>query len=250
MLRVEGINVHYGHVQAVRQASIEVHEGEIVTLLGPNGAGKSSLMNTIIGLQAPTSGSITWHDARLDGCSPHQAADQGVALVPEGRQLLHAMNVRDNLLLGGYRHHRGSVMDLLGPIRRLIGSDDVQRRLANVFALFPRLKERQTQMASSLSGGEQQMLAVGRALMSEPTLMLLDEPSIGLAPNLVHEILALLERLRQDGMTILLVEQDAHAALRIADRGYVIETGRIVLDGTSKELLNSPRMRRAYLGLG
>jgi len=250
MLRVQEISVHYGHVQAVRRASIEVREGEIVALLGPNGAGKSSLLNTIVGAQASSAGTIHWNEACLDGCSPHQTADQGLALVPEGRQLLHSMSVRDNLLLGGYRHHRGSFMDLLGPVRRLLRDDDVQRRMQAVFALFPRLGERPSQTASSLSGGEQQMLAIGRALMSEPTLMLLDEPSIGLAPNLVREILELLERLRQGGMTILLVEQDAHSALRIADRGYVMETGRIVADGTSRELIESPRMRRAYLGLG
>ena len=249
MLHVEGVSVRYGHIQAVREVSLTVEPGEIVTLLGANGAGKSSLLNSIAGLLRPAAGEIAWQGQRLDGLSGHQVAQAGVALVPEGRQILPSMTVRDNLLLGGYIHHAHSLRDLLGPIGVLLARADVQERLERVFGLFGRLRERLTQMAGSLSGGEQQMLAIGRALMASPTLLLLDEPSIGLAPNLVREILGLLQMLRSQGLTILLVEQDARAALRIADRGYVMETGRLVADGTAHELLNSARMRRAYLGM-
>lgn len=249
MLKVEGISVHYGRIQAVREVTIEVQPGEIVTMLGPNGAGKSSLLKTIVGLKRATEGMVSWQGHRLDTLSAHQVAQMGIALVPEGRQILPTMTVQDNLLLGGYVHHSRSLSDLLGPIGRLLRQDGVSQRMEYVFTLFGRLQERRTQMAGSLSGGEQQMLAIGRALMASPSLLLLDEPSIGLAPNLVREILELLQHLRNEGLTILLVEQDAHAALRIADRGYVMETGRIVAEGTARELLSSPRMRRAYLGM-
>lgn len=248
MLNVSSVSVHYGHIQAVRRASLIVQQGEIVALLGPNGAGKSSLLNAIIGLKPPSEGQILWESQRLDGLPPYHIARLGVTLVPEGRQVLPTMTVRDNLILGSYVHHQGNMRDLLAPMRWLLRRQDVQARLANVFRLFPRLEERQRQLAGSLSGGEQQMLAIGRALMASPRLLLLDEPSIGLAPNLVREILATLARLRDEGLTILLVEQDAHAALRIADRAYVMETGRIVTEGTAKELFASTHMRRAYLG--
>jgi branched-chain amino acid transport system ATP-binding protein len=171
-----------------------------------------------------------------------------VALVPEGRQILPTLSVRDNLVLGAYQHLARRLPNLLAPSAWVLAQPDVQDRLANVHRLFPRLQERPQQMAGSLSGGEQQMLAIGRALMAAPSLLLLDEPSIGLAPNLVQEILALLQRLRAEGLTVLLVEQDAHAALRIADRGYVMETGRIVLEDEARALLASPSIRRAYLG--
>ena len=249
MLEVEELSVQYGHIQAVRSVSLFVEPGEIVTLLGPNGAGKSSLLKTIVGLQVPSGGQITWNGQRLDGLAAHKIAQTGIALVPEGRQILPTMNVRDNLLLGGYVHHARHLGALLGPVQWLLRTPRVQSSLDNVFRLFPRLAERQSQQAGNLSGGEQQMLATGRALMASPQLILLDEPSIGLAPNLVHETMQLLVRLRNEGLTVLLVEQDAHAALRIADRGYVMETGRIVAEGTAKELLASSRMRRAYLGI-
>lgn len=249
MLNVEGVSVHYGHIQAVRRASLTVQPGEIVALLGANGAGKSSLLRAIVGLQATSEGNIHWNGHRLDGMPPHRIAQAGVALVPEGRQLLPTMSVRDNLLLGGYGHHVSRISDLFMPVQWLLRRDDVKARLANVFRLFPHLEGRQAQMTWSLSGGEQQMLAIGRALMAAPQLLLLDEPSIGLAPNLVREILATLAHLRDEGLTILLVEQDAHAALRIADRGYVMETGRIAAEGTARELLSSAHMRRAYLGM-
>lgn len=248
MLRVEEISIAYGHIQAVRQVSLTVARGEIVALLGPNGAGKSSLMRTIAGLQAPLSGEISWDAVRLAGRGAPAVARAGVSLVPEGRQLQTTLSVHDNLLLGGYLHHVRSWRDLLGPVGWLSRRADVQARIARVFALFPRLEERQRQMAGSLSGGEQQMLAIGRAMMAEPQLLLLDEPSVGLAPNLVREILATLTRLNEQGVTILLVEQDAHAALRIVQRAYIMETGRIVAEGTPRELLASPQMRNAYLG--
>ncbi len=249
MLTVENLSVRYGHIHAVREASLTVEPGEIVAILGANGAGKSSLLKAIVGLEPAVDGTVSWREQRLDQLSAHQVAHTGVALVPEGRQVLPTMSVRDNLLLGGYKHHAGRLRDLLGPISWLMRDVGLQDRLDRVFRLFPRLEERQGQMAGSLSGGEQQMLATGRALMASPELLLLDEPSIGLAPNLVRDTMQLLVGLRQEGLTILLVEQDAHAALRIADRGYVMETGRVVADGTAKELLASPRMRRAYLGI-
>jgi branched-chain amino acid transport system ATP-binding protein len=249
MLTVEGLSVRYGHIHAVREANLSVETGEIVAILGANGAGKSSLLKAIVGLEPVVEGTVSWREQRLDQLSAHQVAHTGVALVPEGRQILPTMSVRDNLLLGGYKHHTGRWRDLLGPISWLMRDAGLQERLDRVFRLFPRLEERQGQMAGSLSGGEQQMLATGRALMASPELLLLDEPSIGLAPNLVRDTMQLLVGLRQEGLTILLVEQDAHAALRIADRGYVMETGRVVADGTAKELLASPRMRRAYLGI-
>ena len=248
MLHIDGASVYYGSVQAVRSVSVDVEIGEIVTLLGPNGAGKSSLLRAIAGLQPLSEGEILWNGRRMDGLSAHQIAHTGITLVPEGRQLLTTMSVRDNLLLGGYIHHAGRVAHLLSPVRYLLTLPSVQDRLCNVFRLFPRLEERQSQMSGTLSGGEQQMVAIGRAMMASPQLLLLDEPSVGLAPNLVQEILQLLKRLHEEGLTILLVEQDAHAALRIADRGYVMETGRVVAEGTPKELLASPLMRHAYLG--
>lgn len=249
MLKVDSVSVRYGHIQAVRNVSLSVESGEIVTLLGPNGAGKSSLLRAMVGLQTPSEGQIWWNDQRIDILPAHKVAHTGITLVPEGRDILPAMSVRDNLLLGGYSHHAGHWRDLIGPIWWLWNTSSVRSRLANVFRLFPRLEERQSQTAGSLSGGEQQMLATGRALMATPQLLLLDEPSVGLAPNLVHEIMQLLVRLCDQGLTILLVEQDAHAALRVANRGYVMETGRIVAEGTAKELLASSRMRRAYLGI-
>jgi branched-chain amino acid transport system ATP-binding protein len=249
MLKIEGMSVFYGRVQAVRRASLTVAEGEIVALLGANGAGKSSLLKALAGLQPPAEGSFSWCGQSLAGLPAHKIALRGVALVPEGRQLLTPLTVRDNLLVGGFGHHAGSLRDLLGPLHWVLARPEVQERLARVYGLFPRLQEREHQLAGSLSGGEQQMLAIARGLMGSPRLLLLDEPSVGLAPALVREILELLPRLRSEGLTVLLVEQDAHAALRIADRGYVMETGRIVAEGTARQLLDSPQMRRAYLGI-
>ncbi|NLG28864.1 MAG: ABC transporter ATP-binding protein [Chloroflexi bacterium] len=248
MLSVEALSVHYGRVQAVREVSLAVHRGEIVALLGANGAGKSSLLQAIVGLVPPSAGRIWWQGVQLDRLPAHRVSQAGVALVPEGRQILPTLSVRDNLLLGAYQQLARSPRTLLSSPGWALRQPLLTERLARVFALFPRLDERCAQMAASLSGGEQQMLAIGRALMSAPSLLLLDEPSIGLAPNLVQEILALLARLRDEGLTVLLVEQDAHAALRIADRGYVMETGRIAVEDEARALLASPSIRRAYLG--
>ncbi len=247
-LVVRDVSVHYGRVQAVRRASLEVHAGEVVALLGANGAGKSSLLRAIAGLERPSEGQVLWGAERLDGLPAHRLARAGVALVPEGRCLLASLTVRDNLLLGAYVHLSGSAGALLGPLSAALRRPAVRERLEGVYRLFPRLAEREEQVSGSLSGGEQQMLAIARALMASPRLLLLDEPSIGLAPNLVREILGLLTRLRSEGLTILVVEQDAHAALGVADRGYVMENGRIVADGPARVLLGSERMRRAYLG--
>ncbi len=248
MFKAEAVSVRYGHIHAVRDVSLIIEPGEIVSLLGPNGAGKSSLLRAFAGLQSPSSGQIWWNGQRLDLLTAHQIAHTGITLVPEGRKLFSTMTVQDNLMLGGYTHHAGHLKDLLGGVGRLLKRASVQERLTNVFRLFPRLQERRRQMAGSLSGGEQQMLAMGRALMASPQLLLLDEPSIGLAPNLAREIFRLLDQLRSEGLTILLVEQDAHAALRIADRGYILETGHIVAEGSARELLASQSMRHAYLG--
>lgn len=250
MLRIDEIGVYYGQVQAVRRVTLHVMPGEIVTVLGGNGAGKSSLLSAIVGLVPTAHGRVSWGEQRLDGpeSSTHRTARLGVALVPEGRQLFSTMTVRVNLLIGGYQHHARRLHDLLGPLSQLAQHQGLRQRLERVYDLFPRLHERQEQIAGSLSGGEQQMLAIGRALMASPRALLLDEPSIGLAPRLAGQILQQLVGLRQEGLAILLVEQDAHAALRIADRGYVMETGRIVAEGTAKQLLSSERMRRAYLG--
>lgn len=248
MLHIKGISIAYGRVRAVREVSLTVAPQEIVAILGPNGAGKSSLLKAIAGLHPPIEGHISWNGIRLDGHPPSRVAQMGISLIPEGRQLLSSMTVLDNLLLGGYLLYRGNLRHLLAPVGWVARRPEVQARLKRVFALFPRLEERQRQMAGSLSGGEQQMLAIGRALMAEPQLLLLDEPSVGLAPNLVREILETICQLQAQGVTILLVEQDVYAALRIAQRAYIMETGRIVAEGTPEEILASPQIRSAYLG--
>jgi len=220
MLKVEKASVAYGRVTALREASLVVNDGELVTLIGANGAGKSSLLNAIFGL----------------------------GYVPEGRQLFGAMSVRDNLTLGSYFECARNPLSALGYVGWFLRRPSVQSNLETVFNLFPILKERQSQKAGSLSGGEQQMLAIARALMASPRILLLDEPSLGLAPTLVKDILKLLVRLKEEGLTILLVEQDATAALKIADRGYVMERGMITIEGTARELMGDDRVRQAYLG--
>ena len=254
-LLVEGVSVHYGRVQALREVRLRVAEGEIVTIVGANGAGKTTLLNAIAGVVPTSAGQVAWQGRRLVGLPPHQVVRAGVGYVPEGRELFGGLSVLDNLLLGAYIHWDGGQAGGLGAWWGLVGpSASFARRpavadgLRRVFDLFPRLAERQSQRAGSLSGGEQQMLAIGRALMSTPRVLLLDEPSIGLAPTLVREVLRLLPRLREAGLTILLVEQDAVAALRIADRGYVLERGAVVLEGSADELLATDRVRHAYLG--
>ena len=232
MLKVESIDVAYGEIRALKSVGLEVGRGEIVTLLGNNGAGKTTTLKTISGLLHPTQGSITLEDESLVGVPPHAIVARGVAHVPEGRRIFNRLTVRENLMMGAYLRSDGKI------------TADLDR----VFALFPRLAERIAQVAGTLSGGEQQMLAIGRALMASPRLLLLDEPSMGLAPVLVEQIFDTITDINRQGMTILLVEQNAAMALAVAQRGYVIETGTIVLSGTAAELADNPEVRRAYLG--
>jgi branched-chain amino acid transport system ATP-binding protein len=248
MLRVEKASVAYGRVMALRDISLVVNDGEIVTLIGANGAGKTTLLNAITGVVHVKSGSIWLDDHQLSKIPSHRSVRLGIGYVPEGRQTFGAMSVKDNLTLGSYAQSTRNPLSSLGYVGWFMRRPSVQANLETVFRLFPILKERQKQQAGSLSGGEQQMLAIGRALMSSPKILLLDEPSLGLAPNLVKEILKLMARLRDEGLTILLVEQDANAALKIADRGYVMERGRITIEGSARELLGDDRVRQAYLG--
>jgi branched-chain amino acid transport system ATP-binding protein len=248
MLTVNNVSVAYGNSIAVREVSLKVKRQEIVTLIGANGAGKTSLMNAITGVIPLTNGEIKLEDDRLSGLLAHETVRLGLGYVPEGRQIFGTMSVEDNLTLGAYSECTKTRWGTIGPIGLFLRKGEFQERTENVFRLFPRLRERIKQKAGSLSGGEQQMLAIGRALMSSPRILLLDEPSLGLAPNLVRDILKLLVRLRDEGLTILLVEQDANAALRIADRGYVMERGRITIEGTVKELMGNDQVRQAYLG--
>ncbi len=232
LLKVEDIHVYYGSIHAVKGVSFQVNQGEIVTLIGANGAGKSTVLNTVSGLLHPKSGSITFMDQELKGVSPNKVVERGLAQVPEGRRVFLRMSVEENLEMGAYTQPKSTIAS---------GLEDVYQR-------FPRLKERRRQVAGTLSGGEQQMLAMGRALMSRPKLLMLDEPSMGLAPLLVEQIFAIIRELHQAGTTILLVEQNAQAALSVADRAYVLETGRISLAGTGAELMASDKVREAYLG--
>ena len=233
MLRVEDLHVFYGEIHALKGVSLEVARGEIVALLGNNGAGKTTTLKTISGLLAPRHGRIAFDEQSLAGMPAHDVVLHGIAHVPEGRRIFNRLTVRENLMMGAY-------------LRR---DDGVLRDLDRVFALFPRLHERLGQVAGTLSGGEQQMLAIGRALMANPRLLLLDEPSMGLAPRLVAEIFAAIGKLRAADTAILLVEQNAAAALAIAERAYVLETGRVVLTGSGAELLADAGVRAAYLGL-
>ena len=232
VLQVENINVYYGSIHAIKGISFEVYEGEIVTLIGANGAGKSTTLNTVSGLLHPSTGSVSFLSQPLARIQPHKIVERGLAQVPEGRRVFAQMTVQENLEMGAYTQSSGKI------------HEDLEK----VYALFPRLKERMTQVAGTLSGGEQQMLAMGRALMSRPKLLMLDEPSMGLAPILVEQIFDIIADLHKSGATILLVEQNAQMALSIASRGYVMETGKIVTTGTGQELLASPAVRKAYLG--
>jgi branched-chain amino acid transport system ATP-binding protein len=232
VLRVESLDVAYGEIQALRAVALQVGRGEIVTILGNNGAGKTTTLKTISGLLRPTAGTITLEDAPLVGVPAHAIVARGVAHVPEGRRIFNRLTVRENLTMGAYlRSDAGIAADL-----------------DRVFALFPRLAERVTQVAGTLSGGEQQMLAIGRALMANPRVLLLDEPSMGLAPVLVEQIFDKISDINRQGMTILLVEQNAAMALSIAHRCYVLETGSIALEGTAAQLSDNADVRRAYLG--
>ena len=232
ILQVNDLHVYYGSIHAVKGVSFSVNEGEIVTLIGANGAGKSTVLNTVSGLLHPRSGSVFFAGADLKGVAPHRIVERGLAQVPEGRHVFLQMTVEENLEMGAYTQPGSSVAP----------------GIADVYARFPRLKERRRQVAGTLSGGEQQMLAMGRALMSRPKLLMLDEPSMGLAPILVEQIFDIIRELHAAGTTILLVEQNAQAALSVADRAYVLETGRVTISGTGKELMASDAVRKAYLG--
>ena len=232
MLKVNDINVYYGAIHAIKGVSFEVRDGEIVTLIGANGAGKSTILNTVSGLLHSKTGSIEFLGKSLVGVPAHRIVAQGLAQVPEGRRIFLQMTVEENLEMGAFTQPNASV------------DPGIER----VYEQFPRLKERRKQIAGTLSGGEQQMLAMGRALMANPKLLMLDEPSMGLAPILVDQIFEIIERLHLAGTTILLVEQKAQMALSVADRGYVLETGKIVATGTGKELLNNEAVKQAYLG--
>jgi len=233
MLKVENLVVAYGGIEALKGISLEVEEGKIVTLVGANGAGKSTTLRSITGLVKPKSGSITYNGVNLLNMKTQDIVKLGITLVPEGRRIFPNLTVLENLRLGAY-------------FRKDV--DNIKKDLDWVYSLFPILKERSWQMAGTLSGGEQQMLAVGRALMSKPKLLMMDEPSLGLAPLIVKELFEIIKEIHNQGVTILLIEQNANAALHIADIGYVIETGNIKLKGEGKELLNNDEVRKAYLG--
>ena len=232
VLKCENLHVYYGSIHAIKGVSFEVGEGEIVTLIGANGAGKSTTLNTVGGLLRPREGIVEFEGKSILGVAPHKVVSEGMALCPEGRRVFAQLSVKENLEMGAYTRP----------------ASEIPETLEMVYEHFPRLKERQAQMAGTLSGGEQQMLAMGRALMSKPRLMMLDEPSMGLAPILVDQIFEIIEALNKAGTTILLVEQNAQMALSIADRAYVLETGRIVNTGTGKDLLNDDSVKKAYLG--
>ncbi|MBT0653454.1 ABC transporter ATP-binding protein [Geobacter luticola] len=236
MLAVSDLNVRYGKVEAIYKASINVDRGTIVSVIGPNGAGKTTLLNAIMGV-LPSQGGIEFCGANIGRLTTEQRVAKGMCLVPESRELFAQMSVADNLELGAFTRYRR-------------GDKGIKQSLDEVYELFPRLLERRTQLAGSLSGGERQMLALGRALMSKPTLLMLDEPSLGLAPLIVKEILHNISNLRSTGVSILLIEQNARAALQISDYGYVLENGDIAMEGLSKELANDPKVIESYLGMG
>ena len=232
MLSVKDLNVCYGAIHAIHDVSLEVHDGEIVSLIGANGAGKTTILHTITGLKKAQSGSVTYNDNDLLKTEPSKIITLGMAHVPEGRHIFPGMTVEENLEMGAY-----------------IRKDDLSSSMKEVYERFPRLKERRRQLAGTLSGGEQQMLAVGRALMSKPSILLMDEPSMGLSPLLVKEIFSIIKEVHKQGITVLLVEQNAKMALSISDRAYVLETGHISMSGAADELLNDEQVKKAYLGL-
>ncbi len=236
MLKVRNIEAGYGKLRVLKKISMHISPGEIVSIIGANGAGKTTLLQTIAGVITPRGGDIFFEDKSVAGMRAHRIVEAGCSLVPEGRQVFGTMTVQENLVLGAYSLKKKGI------------SINLDEGLDHVFTHFPRLKERRAQLAGTLSGGEQQMLAMGRALMAKPKLIMLDEPSMGLAPLIVKGIFAIIEQLRDEGNTILLVEQNARAALNIADRGYVIETGQILLEESAEELLNNNDVQRAYLG--
>ncbi|WP_310566904.1 ABC transporter ATP-binding protein [Hydrogenophaga sp.] len=234
LLQISDLRAGYGRAEVLHGISLHADKGSVITVIGPNGAGKSTLLNTLMGI-LPGKGGIHFNGQDISALTLEERVMQGMALVPEKRELFGSMSVEDNLLLGGYRQMR-------------LGNAQWRERLADVFDIFPRLKERRAQLAGTLSGGERQMLAVGRALMGRPTLLMLDEPSLGLAPLIVREIFSIIETLRQTGVTIVLVEQNARAALQVADHGYVLEMGEISAQGVARELATDPRVIETYLG--
>lgn len=237
MLKIKNLDVYYGKLYTLKKVSLHIKKGEIVTLIGSNGAGKTTLLNTISGIVKPASGSILFEGGDITKLTPEKIVKTGISQVPEGRLIFKTLTVEENLLLGAYSQYS------------LRKKKQIQGEIEIVYNLFPKLKERRKQLAGTLSGGEQQMLAVGRALMSKPKLLLLDEPSMGLAPNIIKEVFQhILELKKLYGLTVLLVEQNAKSALKIADRGYVLETGRVILEGTSEDLLLNRDVQRAYLG--
>ncbi len=232
MLKINNVNTHYGQIQALHDVSVDIQEGEIVTLIGANGAGKTTLMMTICGDPQASSGQITFEGEELSSLNTPDIMRKGLAIVPEGRRVFSGMTVEENLFMGSYFRSK----------------EDAEKTAQHVLELFPRLEERYKQRAGTMSGGEQQMLAIGRAMMSKPRMLLLDEPSLGLAPIIIQQIFDIIQRLRDEGVTIFLVEQNANQALRIADRGYVLENGRIVKSDTGANLLTDASVREAYLG--
>lgn len=233
MLKISNINISYGAIHAIHDLSLEVNNGEIVTLIGANGAGKTSTLRAISGLNTIKSGEINYDGKIITNIGAHKIVAHGISQVPEGRRVFGDQTIEENLLLGAYLRKNKA---------------EIKASIEEVFTLFPRVKERRKQLAGTMSGGEQQMLAIGRALMAKPKLLLLDEPSMGLAPIVVEEIFEIIKNIRKTGTTILLVEQNANAALQIADRGYVLETGSVVLEGLAVDLLHDDSVRKAYLG--
>lgn len=233
MLEIRDLQVYYGMIQAIKGISLDVNQGEVIALIGANGAGKTTTLHTITGLLKPKVGSITFDGVDITKVAPHKIVSMGMAHVPEGRRVFAELSVLQNLKLGAYTRS---------------DKNEIEESLAKVYKRFPRLEERKNQMAGTLSGGEQQMLAMGRALMSKPKIILMDEPSMGLSPIFVNEIFSIIQDVSADGVTVLLVEQNAKKALSIADRAYVLETGKIVLDGNAKELMNNDSIKKAYLG--
>lgn len=233
LLEVKSLDVHYGVIQAIKDVSFEVNEGEIVTLIGANGAGKTTTMQSIMGLIHPSHGEIYYNGQKINGIPSHKIVKLGMTQVPEGRRIFSELTVYENLLMGAYTR---------------TDREGIEKDFKDIYALFPRLEERKNQIAGTLSGGEQQMLAMGRAIMSKPKLLMLDEPSMGLSPLLVDQVFEIIKHFHEIGTTILLVEQNANKSLAISDRAYVLENGRIVLTGTGKELLASEEIKKAYLG--
>lgn len=230
-LSIEGLNVAYGGIHAVKDVSLEIPKGKIITLIGSNGAGKSTILRTIAGIVKPKSGNISFKGTNISGMTPDKIVNMGITLVPEGRRIFPNLTVLENLKIGAYTR-----------------KDNLSNDIEYVYSLFPRLKERHWQLAGTLSGGEQQMLAVGRAMMAKPELIMMDEPSLGLAPLVVKDIFSIIEKLNSEGITVLLIEQNANLALRVCDKAYVMETGNITMEGNGQELLANDKIKEAYLG--